>query len=451
MPKISSYPTIARPPSSMLMLGTDVTDDTESPTGTTKTTTIADILATGGGGGTGLVGWKDLVGTYGADPTGASSCTTALAAACTAAVSAQPAPFGLTVPPGIFQVTASQDLPYNLIMLGAGSAGGDVTGQYIGSVFRLGTSFTGTYAFGFRDTGHVTGFTGVNGAIVTGIFMDGGLYTGGSAIDGFYIYGPTMCTFENIKIARMTGWAINASGVDPSMNEQFPFGQSWTNVACDSCGTVSGGGFNLNGCEDSVFLNCYSIGNNNGPGFQINGCDNSKFTSCNAEWNSNYGFYITGDWQYFTGGCQFVNCSTDANGTYGVYIDATWTTGGGAGTGPCLIAFNGLFCRRDGQVNTAASAGIAIGATTLPVVINGFGTMTDIGDGGTGSMAPAWGLYFTQATYAQPVGVFNGLAWGLAAAYRTGSTNNSLPTLTTGATANIMKAHGNNYAPTYGS
>lgn len=433
-----------------LLLSVDVSNHSMASSGTDVKATVSQV-------GLAITNWADLVRDFGADPTGTTSASTALASACSAATAAQPAPYGLKVPPGYFKITAHQDLPYNLIMQGAGAVGGDVTQQYIGSVFQVATTFTDTYAFGFKDTPHVTGATGTNGARVSGIFVDGGA-TGAShqtgAIDGFYLYGPTMCTFSDIRIARMTGWGVNASGVDNSMAESFPFGQTWTNLQVNSCGVVSGGGINLNGCEDSVFLGCYSIGNNNGPGFQLNGCDNTKLIGCNAEWNSNYGFYVTGDWQWFTGGCQFIGCSTDANGQYGFYQDATWTTGGGAGTGPGIINVIGGHFRRDGQNTFTNSAGIAVGATTLPLIINGFSTMPSIGDGGSGSMAPEYGLYFTQSAYTTPLLVSSGLAWGLTGAIQHGaggggSAGSGFPTGATNSA--ILLAHGNNYAPTYGS
>lgn len=443
MSKVSQYAANSAPDSGFELIGTDPDNTSMASSGTTETVTVSAL-------GVAIEGWHDLVRDYGADSSGNTSSSPALASMAAAATAAQPASFGVTVPPGIYEVTASQNLPYNLIFRGAGGAGGDVTGQIIGSVFTVGSSFSGSYVFGFLDTPHVSGFTGTNGAIVSDIYLDGSAYTA-TAVDGFEIVGPTMCTFENIKIAQMSGWAINASTSDSAMAEQFAFGQTWTNVSSDSCGTVAGGGFNLNGCEDSVFMGCYSIGNNNGPGFLINGCDNTKFVGCNAEWNSTFGFWVTGDWQYFTGGCTFTACSTDANGQYGMLIDATWTTGGGAGTGPGIIHVTGSHFRRDGQNNTTQSAGIALGATTLPIIIDGFSTMPSIGDNGTGSLAPAFGLYFSQSSYSQPVGIAGGLAWGNTAAYRTGSTNGTLPTVANGYITNIMKAHAANYAPTYGS
>lgn len=482
MPKISSYPNNQDPDSEFEFVGTDPENEGQSSSGSTETVTLATLRSeflpmptggtypggsteylradqtwavppgTGGGGGGGASVWKDLVETYEADPTGTTSASTALATACAAAVTAQPAPFGLTVPPGTFLLTSSQDLPYNMILQGAGANGGTVSGQRTGSWFNVSSSFSGTYVFGFKDVPAPSSFTGVNGCLASGIGIYGGIQTG-SAVNGLYIVGPTITTLRYISISQMTGWAV-ASGTDPSANEQFDFAQNWFRVQADSCGTVSGGGFQLNGCEDSSFINCYSIGNNNGPGFYVNGCDNTKFIGCNSEWNSGstgYGWYFTGDWQYFTGGCTMTGCSTDANAVAGVMIDATWTTGGGAGTGPGIIQIGDCHFRRDGQANGTTTAGIYIGATTLPVIINGFSTMPSIGDSGGSVYTPAYGVYFSQSTYAQPILLANGLAWGNTAAYRTNATNNTFPTLTTGATANILKAHGPNSSPTYGS
>lgn len=444
MTEISGFTTDTTPTAAKYLLELDTADHTMASTGTDKKVTIASV-------GKVVTGWADLVRDYGADPTGATSVATPLANACSAAVSAQPATVGLTVPPGKFLMTAPQDLPWNLVVRGAGGIGGDVTNTFVGSVFNLSSSFSGSsgYVFGFKDlTTHVNTL----GSLVSGIFLDGSAYTA-LAVDGFSITGPTMCTFENLTIAQMSGWAVSTHE-DTSAAEIGPFGQTWTNVTADSCGNVSGGGFQLIWCEDSVFTGCYSIGNNHGPGFYIQDCDNAKFTACNSEFNSTYGFYVTGDWQFATGGCQFTGCSTDGNGQYGMLVDATWTTGGGAGTGPGIIMVTGAHFRRDGQVTSTNSAGLALGATTLPVIVSGFSTMPSIGDSGGGSMNPAYGLYFTQSSYAQPVVFSGGLAWGLTGAIQHGaggggSAGSGFPTGVTSSA--IALAHGNNYAPTYGS
>ena len=491
MAKISSYPNNASPDSVFEFIGTDPSNETEGSTGTTQTVTLATITGKslplptggtypggtteflradqtwavppgtgGGGGGSGLVDWKDLVGTYGADPTGATSASSALAAACTAATAAQPATFGLTVPPGTYLLTAGQAIPYNMVMRGAGASGGDVSEQFVGSIFNLSSSFSGTYAFEFTDTSHVSGATGVNGAVVSGIYLDGSAYSA-EAVNGFYIYGPTMCTFSDITIAQMSGWAVS-TGADSAQTETTPFGQTWTGVTADSCGKVTGGNFQLIGCEDSVFTGIYSIGAANGPGFLIEACDNAKFTACNSEWNigtDGFGYYITGDWTYYIGGCLLTGCSTDANGTSGYYQDATWTTGQGGGTGPGLIHVTGCHFRRDGSgtypsTTVTGSAGITLAATTLPVIFSGFSTYTGTPDGETTPFNPEYGIYLTASSYSAPVIFSGGLAWGVTdALYLTNeSSHNVLPTNTTTLSfTGVLLAHGDNNTPTYGS
>jgi hypothetical protein len=478
VPKISSYPNNSSPDNAFEFIGTDPDNETEGSTGTTETVTLATItgkslpLPTGGtypggtteflradqtwavpaGGGGGSTVWHDLVGTYGADPTGTASASTALATACTAAVSAQPASFGLTVPPGNFLLTAPQQLPWNMVLQGAGAVGGDVSDQFTGTWFKVSSSFSGgAYVFGITDNAN---HTSANGCLASSFAVDGSAQTG-TAVSAFLITGPALTTLQDIYIAQMSGWAINTA-TDPSASEIGPYGQTYINCTSDSCGVVSGGGFNFTWCEDSVFTGLYSIGNGSGPGFYISECDNTKFTACNSEWNDTFGYYITGNWQYATGGCQFSNISTDSNTEYGFYVDATWTTGGGAGTGPCVILVNNMFNRRDGQgtaEGTGVYAGIGIGATTLPIIITGFAQMTNIGDGGAGTMTPNYGIYFTQDSYSQPILISNGLAWGYThPTYFAGGGSPSGTNFPTGVTsANILLAHGNNYAPTYGS
>lgn len=445
MTEISGFTLDSSPTPSKLLLELDTADHTMASTGTDKRVTISSV-------GKVVTGWQDLVRDFGADPTGTTTIASPFASACSAAVSAQPATVGLTVPPGTFKVTAPQVLPWNLVLRGSGSVGGDVTDQFTGTQFKVDPAFSGTYVLGFNDNSN---HTPANGAQVSDILIDGSSQTS-SAVAGMLFTGPAQTLLRDITIAQMSGWAV-ATAEDTSAAEQFPNGQTWYNVLADSCGVVSGGGFQLNGCEDSVFIGLYSIGNGNGPGFYISGCDNTKFVGCNAEWNSTYGYYITGDWQWFTGGCQFTGCSTDANTEYGFYIDATWTTGGGAGTGPCTILVDGLHCRRDGQGTAPGSgtyAGIGVGATTLPLIVNGFGISPDIGDGGSGTMSPNYGIYFTQSSYTTPMLFANGLAWGYTTgiyhgAGGGGSAGSGFPTGVTN--SGILLAHGNAYAPTYGS
>jgi hypothetical protein len=199
-------------------------------------------------------------------------------------------------------------------------------------------------------------------------------------------------------------------------------------------------------------MNCLSIGNNHGDAWYISLCDNTKFVGCNAEWSAGNGFHVTGDWQYFIGGCTFTGCSSDANSENGMLIDATWTTGGAAGTGPGIIHVTGCHFRRDGKASTAGTgtyAGLAFGATTLPVIATGFSTMSSIGDG-SGNEGPTYGVYFSQSSYSQPVLVSNGFAWGYThAVLYSGGSANAFPSGVTN--SNVLLAHGAGHSPTYGS
>lgn len=446
---ISDLAVDSSPNAGKYLVELDTADTSMAPAGTDKRATIAAV-------GKVVTGWNDLVRDFGADPTGGTAITTPLSNACSAAVSAQPASYGLTVPPGKYLVAAHQDLPWNMTLKGAGNEGGDVTGQFTGTLFTVSSSFSttgGSYVFGLKDNPappSVPPPTGVNSAILMNFAIDGASFTA-SAVDGIHIVGPTTGTLRDILIAQMSGWAVSTASDTSGPAEITPFAQSWRGVTADSCGVVGGGGFQLIGCEDSVFAECYSIGNGSGPGFYIDACDNSKWIGCNAEWNATNGFYVTGDWQYFAGPCQMIGCSTDANSNYGLYIDATWTTGGGAGTGPGILLVNGLANRRDGQ-GTAAGSGVYAGigfssGTTMPVIINGFAQMTQIGDGGSGTMSPNFGIYFAGTSYSQPILIANGLAWGYTSAYRTTTTSNAFPTGVT--SSNVLKAHGNAYSPSY--
>jgi hypothetical protein len=402
--KISQYPTISSPPTSMIMLGTDPTDHTEAASGTTKTTTIAQLVAAagGGGGGGGVAGYKNLISDYGADPTGGVSVATPLANACAAAVTAYPAPFGLIVPPGNYLVTAPQILPKNLIFAGSGATGGTPTGDiFNGSTFVVSSSFSGAYVFGIGD---VPSSTGVNGPILRDFAIAGHAYTA-TAVDGISITGPAFTVMRHINIIQMSGGGINTH-VDSTASPIGADGMDWDDLTIDSCGGV---GIRLVFAEDGQFRNIYVIGCAS-DGWQIAACDNTHFTDCRAEWNSGYGLHITNitdggvsySWTYADGYCRFDGFSTDANYQSGIRVDATWTTGQGAGTGPGIIMFTNPSCRRDGRQNSGAVgswahidvdySAAASGTVGLPVYINGLTCTTGIGDGGTGNIAPRYGV-----------------------------------------------------------
>ena len=116
MGKVSSYAANATPDSDFLFVGTDPDNSSMATSGTTQVVSLRNL-------GLAVTRWHDLVRDYGADPTGTASSSTALANACTAAVAAQPAAFGLTIGPGQYLMSQSQDLPYNMVIQGAGGNG----------------------------------------------------------------------------------------------------------------------------------------------------------------------------------------------------------------------------------------------------------------------------------------------------------------------------------------
>lgn len=403
----------------------------------------------GGGGGTaGVTGWKNFIADYGADPTGGSSSSTALANACTAAVNAQPASFGLMIPPGEYLVTEPQQLPYNMVFQGSG-VNNNITGHLIGSWFNVSSAFSGTYVLGLSDT---SGHASINGAVCSNFGINGSNYSS-AAVNGLLLTGPVMCILENIVISDMSGWGISTAQ-DDSASEIGPYGQTWNNIIVADCGVVSGGGINLVYCEDSVFTELYSIGNGSGPGILIEGCDNAKFTACNAEWNATYGYYITGDWSYFVGGCELTGCTSDANMKSGYYQDATWTTGLGGGTGPGLLEVTGCHFRRDGSnynatVTTVDSAGITLASTTLPVMFTGFSTYPDTPDGQTSPYNPEYGIYLPETSYTAPIIFSGGIAWGVTNAIKTASGTAMPANSTIFQSSAIITVNGQSNTPSY--
>jgi hypothetical protein len=391
---------MTRPDPAFEFIGTDPNDDTQASSGTTKTVSleVLSVAATG----------RYSVVQYGADPTGATECHSSIQAAINAAA-ADPSGSGTVFfPPGNYLISAGFSLPSNVALVADWSAGGTVTSTKSGAVLVLSSSFTSSAVLSISDS--TTTHASTTGTTLRGLMIYGANHTS-STVHGISITGPCMNFFSDLRICQMSGWGI-MTALDNSASEIGPYGQTWNNVEVDSCVE---GGISLNFCEDSVFINVYAIGNNGGDGFYINSCDNTKFVGCNSEWNSANGFHVTGDWTWAQGDCQFIGCSTDANSNNGWLIDATWTTGQGAGTGPNIILLSGCFARRDGKANTGASgtyAGFSIGNTNLPVVINGFGTMPSVGDGGAGNMSPRYGIYFNATPSTTPIVINGGIAWG---------------------------------------
>jgi|SRR5277367_2041617 len=421
--KITQYEAMTNPQPDDLAIVVDVNDTSMAPTGTDKKTTLAQAAAGG------LVIMSPLE--YGVDITGATNCYSAMTAMFAAAGALAPATVLILAPAGIYNTSGGWVVPSNVIFRGAGAMGSSVTGIFNGTVIQPTSGFSGSYLFSLSQSDN----NPTNGAPLSNIMINGSNYTT-EPVDAIRITGPAMCQLNHVAISFMSGWGVNTI-LDLSAGEIGAFGQIWTDVRVDSCGTSSGGGVNLNYAEDSTFLNCYIIGNT-GPGWQLCGCDNTKFIGCRAEYNSTYGFWVTNasgvDWTYATGWVQFIGCSTDRNNFSGFRIDGTWQTGGGNVTGPCGVLISNLVNRRDGASNTGTAgtyAGLDVdysGAVSpsvgLPVIVSGIGQMTGNNDGGGGNVSPRYGLRVNALGNA-PLRVNNGMLWGYGTAVTVSGTATS--------------------------
>jgi hypothetical protein len=447
--KITSYGADTAAKGDDIIIEVDPDDTTMASTGTDKKMTVSVL-------GKEIEGWADLCRDYGADKTGGTSIATAMADACADAASNSGTTWGVTVPPGIYKVTApwngSNPLPPNLRLKGAGITGNSTSGRLDGTVFAVDSSFSGAEVIQISDVAHAT----VNGPHLSGFGISGVDYTA-AAVDAISVTGPAMTKLSDITILEMSGGGLNTHP-DLSANEIGAYGMIVEKLFIDSCAGI---GARLVYVEDSQFTFCYIIGCGL-DNWQVCGCDNTHFTDCRAEWSSGgYGLHITNitdggtpyDWTYATGTCNFNNFSTDANYQSGIRCDATWATGSGVGTGPCKIMFTSPQMRRDGkQYNDANGswAGIdvdysgASGASAgLPVYVNGIDQTTGVPDGGSGNMGPRYGIR-ANALGSAPFRIAGtGQAWGYTAAAITSGTVTNYSLAST-----VDQITGNNYSYT---
>lgn len=447
---ISALSALTTPAPGDLLAMVDVSDTTTPPAGSAgsdKKVTLKDF-------GRAVNGYADLCSYYGAKNDGSASIATALASACSDAVAADPAPFGVSVPPGVFKVTAPQLLPRNLILQGPGAIGGDVSNMANGAVFAIDSAFSGGSSFlsATNNSDHST----ANGPLISGIFISGKDQTA-TPVTALDLTGPVMTKMKGVVIAQMSGGGINTHP-DLSAAEIGCYGQNWEDVFIDSCAGI---GARLIYTEDSLFTQVYIIGCGL-DNWQVCGADNTQFNQCRGEWSSSgYGMHVTNiteagtefDWTYATGMCCFNNFTTDANNQSGIRVDASWQTGQGAGTGPGVLHFVLPVNRRDGKANAGAVgswagidvdySGVPGGSAGLPVYVNGIGQQTGIGDGGAGAMSPRYGVR-VNATGPAPV-KFGGVGqvWGFDTAVSAAGTHTNYVMAST-----IDQVTGNNYSYT---
>lgn len=140
------------------------------------------------------------------------------------------------------------------------------------------------------------------------------------------------------------------------------------------------GGF-LAPASDSDWIDCNSSASQ-AHGWICNNPINSRLIGCRAEFNTTYGFSITGD-STATGGFSMIGCTTDRNGSDAVHINST---------GNWPITINSPMFRRDGSSGGTTGAVNVAATNTSPVVIDGMQVFPGFNDDGSGTQSPITGI-----------------------------------------------------------
>lgn len=311
---------------------------------------------------------------------GGADDTAAIQAAIDAAVYGQ----NVYLPMGIYRITAPLQLKLGTSLVGAAAArfphyqtttGANFSAPGIGSVIRVGASFTGAAAVmatASASPGYTTGATRM-----TNILIDGRGYTT-TPVDGFQATGVLYdARLEKVSILGMSGNGVKFQA-DGSSNR--PLAAQFTGVTVRGCALA---GFDLL-FADSTLIDCYALSNTT-SGFIMRRMANTTMIGCRSEWNEQHGFYFTG---LTGGGSTVVGCLTDRNNFNGFFCDGTGDSGS--------LVFSGIAMRRDGRNNNSGGGGYAgfrATSSTWAIIINGFTVTPGINDDGTtGTNSPEFGV-----------------------------------------------------------
>lgn len=317
----------------------------------------------------------------GAAGDGATDSTAAIQAALNAAS------FGSTVylPAGTYAVSAPLMIPPGVRLAGSQSSHIDATPV---SIKPLATWSSNGYPASavLLMVDQATGGYPVPSALqaVTGITVDCSNITAQTTVDGLQALGFVHSVFlQDIQFIKPPNHGVftvtNSSG--------NPY--SWR---AERVNVTNGGKFGFSvAITDSTWIDCEAIGCANN-GWNLAGSPaNSHFIGCRGEWCLN-GLSLSGTWVtgQGSGGCTFTDFSTDRNVQNGVVISVT--------SGNMPVLFEGLMCRRDGA-NSGSGGGsfaaVSIGATTIPVILNGLTVFPGVNDDGTGTNSPQFGVSIT--------------------------------------------------------
>lgn len=315
----------------------------------------------------------------GADPTGATDSTAAIAAALSSATPGQLVFF----PPGIYLFSASLTLPDGVAMIGLGNESyGVPLGNYgagglplQGVILKAASPFTGSSsATGMIFMRKAAGQGG--GQRIENISIDGSGLPNGNNLHGILIQDNTACvTLSNVSVYGSGAKQIGGDGLRcVSTGGSAP---DLLNIKWSHFSGCAGYGVTLNGTADSYISYSEATGNGLGGWNVING-NNSRFTGCKGEGTTgsgNPGWLFTAN-SGFTGVVHLANCTSQVNdgsgfkftgpgtGTYQLIACSSDDDGhnGGVGGG----GFAGVECTNFSGFVVASGLNVRLGAIPSP-------------------------------------------------------------------------------------
>jgi hypothetical protein len=311
---------------------------------------------------------------------GAADDTAAIQAAIDAASFGQ----NVTIPRGIYRITAPLVLKLGTSLVGVGAArfahyqtttGANTSAPAIGSVIRVGSSFVGAAAImatASASPGYTTGAVRLRDLVIDGRGQTA------TPVDGFQATG----VLYDARLERVTVLGMSGNGVkfqaDGSSNR--PLAAQLVSVMVRGSALA---GFDLL-FADSYLTDCYALSNTT-SGFILRRMANTTMVGCRSEWNSQQGYHFTG---LSGGGSTVTGCLTDRNNFNGILCDGT--SDGGS------LLFTGLSLRRDGRnggTGGGGYAGFRATSSTWAIAISGFTIAPGIDDDGvTGTLSPEVGI-----------------------------------------------------------
>ena len=311
---------------------------------------------------------------YGADPAGVADSTTAIQAAITAAHTA--AAGGVVfLPPGTFKVSAALTIYAGLTLTGAGNGL---------SVIELAASAAVTNIIGLTATQFNYSLT------ISDLQINGNSGASATATNGIYLFAPSDCIIQRVRIVGVSGNAITLDGSGTYLGTA-------TKVLDSFVRTCGGKGLSITQYATDTLVEGCDFGSCGGPAYYTAAIQVALVGSIG--WGSDVGLSCdTTAGEIWISGCRF-----DQNLYYGIWvlcpnvtISSTFAydnSAGISGTQPGILLDAGSGdvvisgCRSVGGLNSGPqqSYGIQLNSgRTGPAIITG----CDVSGNGTGGINP---------------------------------------------------------------